>query len=189
MKKIVRLNENDIRRMVVRVLNEALGEGDFDDIEGLEPDPEEKKAQMNQDWDDYTTGIERTLDNGTKYQSKIGIDDTGFLSNQWNISDMNPGMWALQSLGYDRYKDISPSDRLFAQAHDINANTSVEKGRNMFAADIDTLNDWGDIDSDGNTPIIGFDSNNNGKPATRSEYDFYTALEEAVTRAIRKYIK
>ena len=187
MKKIVRLTESDIRNMVVRVLNEALCEGEFDDIEGLEPDPEEKKAQMNKDWDDYTTGVEKTYDGG--YKGKKTIDDTDLVSNKWNISDTNPGMWALQSLGYDRYKDISPSDRLFAQAHDINADTSVKKGREMFAADIDTLNDWGDIDSDGNTPIIGFDPNNNGKPATRTKYDFYTALEEAVTRAIRKCIK
>lgn len=196
MKKTIRLTESDIRKMVVRALNEALGEGDFDDIEGLEPDPEEKRAQMDSDWNDYHNPgrVEKRYSTGTPYYSEH--DDTGALTNQ-NIGNNGlNGYYGLHAQGYDKFTpnhNISVGDRMFAQEKGSSTRDSVRKGHNNWAADIDTLSDFGDIDSDGNSVIIGMSGANNGKIANRGHYfgnyNSGYSLDEAVTRAIRKYIK
>ena len=199
-KKIVRINESDIRKMVVRVLNETLGEGDFDDIEGLEPDPEEKSAQMDQDWKDYYNpkNIElRYEHDGSPWIYRSAMDDTSSSAND-NIYDNGlNGFYGLEAQGYNRNNPggrASVRKRMFAQEYGPCTSAKInKKGDKNWPADIDTTSDYGDIDSDGNSGIVGMSGAWNGRIANRDshwgKYSVLDSLDEVVSRAIRKYLK
>lgn len=167
-------------------LNEQLLAGGEDDhgYEGLEPDPDEKRRQMDNDWDSLEN---HGYYDGEMYDRNGNIDDNGL-----------GGYYSLASQGYDRIKnqDNTTKERMFAQQNGSSINQSVDNARNYWAADMDTVNGPdGDLESDGNTPIFGNEPGGmrNGSPWTRNpyhwgKYNVGVPLDEVVSRVVRRYV-
>lgn len=167
-------------------LNEQLLAGGEDDhgYEGLEPDPDEKRRQMDSDWNSL---------------EKHGYHDGEMFDRNKNIGDNGlGGYYSLASQGYNniRNRDNTTKERMFAQQNGSSINQSLDNARNYWAADMDTVNGPdGDLESDGNTPIFGNEpgGTRNGSPWTRNPYNWgkYNVgvpLDEVVSRVVRRYV-